>query len=867
MKPTLRVLLAGPLVLPVSAWGQQVTNLDLNLVYTTGTMIQDAIDDANSGNRLELSAGTYTEAVSLARDITIQGAGAVTWTASSGSRIIELDAGVAFTLDGITVSSAEPNRRAIDAGESGNRITIRNSTLDTFTTGNGGALSATDPLSIDITDTVFRGNGTPRALLNGGAIHVTSSVAVPVTLTDVTFDQIVASDDGGAIFARGVDLTCTRCTFDGTEGGIGGAIYAEDGNLAVTDSLFCGAQANSGGAIYGDGGGTLHANRFVESTASLDGGALYANGGTWDITNNHFLGNGGSAAIQGSGTSHLDIVNNLFLDGFGFGIDIGGGSSLDSGRYNWFHDNNGTIQGDTLDGTNTLIGDPLLVDWDNGHCDSDQLIPTPILSPLLDAGDPTIFDPDGSISDVGAFGGPDADPAYHVDSDGDGASFLHDCDDDNADSYPGNPEVCDAIDNDCNGLVDDNPEDIDTFYPDCDGDGEGTTDGALTQCFEPAPLSCGGDWISANQAGTTAGLDCDDDNALVNTSADESCTDGDQNCDGDDDFGATDGPTYFVDGDGDGYGGFAEPSCDTVPPPGYVEIGGDCNDLDGDIHPGATDDCGDGDDTDCNGGDGDDTNVLAWYPDTDHDGYGEDTTTPTLDCNDFGASGDYTTVDLALDCDDTSADINPEALEVCNGVDDDCNDISDDVLGTSTWYEDQDGDLFGNTAAPVESSCPPDAQWVAQGGDCNDGDTAIHPGAKESCNKIDDDCDGQLDAEDPDTSDVELVWEDWDADGYGACDEGDAACEPFAICPADRTENHASNADDCDDANAARNPSRQETPGNAIDENCDGSAPGNDGNTDDPGEDPGCQCTTSPRPGSLSIVGLLLLLSIRRRRP
>jgi MYXO-CTERM domain-containing protein len=153
---------------------------------------------------------------------------------------------------------------------------------------------------------------------------------------------------------------------------------------------------------------------------------------------------------------------------------------------------------------------------------------------------------------------------------------------------------------------------------------------------------------------------------------------------------------------------------------------------------------------------------------------------------------------------------------------------------------------------------------VADGGDCDDAEPAIHPGATELCNAIDDDCDEKLDAADG-AADAEPVWEDWDADGYGACDDGSADCASFLVCPADRTDNFADNADDCDDANASVNPSQQEKSGNVIDENCDGIVAGDD-STGGPGDDPGCNCTTTPTPGAFGAVGLLLLLTARRRR-
>ena len=61
------------------------------------------------------------------------------------------------------------------------------------------------------------------------------------------------------------------------------------------------------------------------------------------------------------------------------------------------------------------------------------------------------------------------DPSH--DFDGDGVTETDgDCDDTRAQVAPGLPEVCDALDNDCNGLADDAPTDPPVWYRDGDGD-------------------------------------------------------------------------------------------------------------------------------------------------------------------------------------------------------------------------------------------------------------------------------------------------------------------------------------------------------------------------------------------------------------
>lgn len=62
----------------------------------------------------------------------------------------------------------------------------------------------------------------------------------------------------------------------------------------------------------------------------------------------------------------------------------------------------------------------------------------------------------------------------------------------------------------------------------------------------------------------------------------------------------------------------------------------------------------------------------------------------------------------------------------------------------STCYADVDGDGYGN-ANKATFTCPAPSGYVSNGSDCNDGNAAIHPGASDVCNSVDDNCDGIID--------------------------------------------------------------------------------------------------------------------------
>lgn len=159
-----------------------------------------------------------------------------------------------------------------------------------------------------------------------------------------------------------------------------------------------------------------------------------------------------------------------------------------------------------------------------------------------------------------------------------------DCDDHNATVHPGAVEVCDELDNNCDGTID---EGVTTpYWPDVDGDTFGDLAGRVDVCVQPTGY-------------VTDFTDCDDTNAAAWPANPEVCDEADNNCDGAIDEGVQ--TTYFGDGDGDGWGDSSVTTAACAPPAGFVVSGGDCIDSDAAVSPAASEVCHDGLDNDCDG--------------------------------------------------------------------------------------------------------------------------------------------------------------------------------------------------------------------------------------------------------------------------
>jgi len=442
----------------------------------------------------------------------------------------------------------------------------------------------------------------------------------------------------------------------------------------------------------------------------------------------------------------------------------------------------------------------------------------------------------------------------NADADGDGHYGIayggDDCDDNDPNTYPGAPELCDGKDNDCDSIIDNK-----------DIDGDGYID-----------VSCGG-------------ADCNDLNADVNPDAPEICNGIDDDCDGladnidadedgfydaacggddcdDSDDTEFPGQVWYPDCDGDGYfSGTPVIACDeaeananspcldgNAPDGGWSHTpGGDCDDEDPTEFPGqmwypdcdgdgffssiaiiacdaaeanANSPCGDGlapdggwshtPGNDCDDDDPTEFPGQSWFPDCDGDGHFSNL--GIIACDEAEANA-YSP------CGDGQAPDGGWSYTPGN----DCDDEDAEEFPGQTWYPDCDGDghysyigiiacneAEANANSPCLDGQAPDGGWShVPGDDCDDEDAAEFPGQMWYP-----DCDG-----DGFFSDIPIIaCHEAEANANSPCLDGQAPDGGWSHVP----------GDDCDDEDPAVNPGAVEICDNLIDDDCDGDVDGDD---------------------------------------
>jgi len=321
------------------------------------------------GYTLDVAAGTWPAVVDLdGRDATIRGAGAET-----------------------TVLDAQ-GQGSVVVARSGEHLILEELTVTGGRATQGGGLHL-DNASVTLLDVTVRDN----VAVDGGGLFAAET---PLTCSGMRMVDNLSVHHGGGAFLSGfsttTDVVQSIVAGNQAPNGSGGGIFlTSHALLDVTNAVFADNLATAGGAISdaSSTGGTVlsYVTATFNQASSL--GAFYDAASARDAVVSHAIvaDNHGAAAIRTGVSVSLDQTFTLLHDNDDNYLSATGAVDPVHG-----------VDGNQIDSGDPALGDSDDMDWTN-----DQWWPDPTTSAAVDAGDPLLpSDPDGTVSDLGAFGGP-----------------------------------------------------------------------------------------------------------------------------------------------------------------------------------------------------------------------------------------------------------------------------------------------------------------------------------------------------------------------------------------------------------------------------------------------------------------------------
>ena len=468
--------------------------------------IAEAIASAGDGATIQIDPGAYTESVTVeATTLTFEGQPGVVWVPEKGPAL-RCAGGASCTVRDLTFDGAYRDQGIVVT--EGGSLSVSGSRFVRGLGYDGGAIEGANAATIEISDAVFYDN---EADHSGGHLHVEVADAVLVQRSAFVAGRALGQDGGGIRIDLVDDVALVGLWLAGNETyDDGGAVHITDvADASLRRSMLCDNVAPDQGGALGVRFSTIAlVGNIFSSNAARAGGGAFLQDSALTSRNNHFVGN--AATADGSAiasTLALDSINDLYAYNTGAIAHSDATAAL---SYDLFWENDGGNTNSTFTADTLVFGDPALGAWAKG-CDPEAM-ELQDGSEAIDAGAPEILDADGSISDIGATGGPEPyDPSTApIDADADGADAVVDCDDADPDRHPAAPEgPGDGVDQDCDGT--------ELCYLDGDGDGYGeakVVPSADYDCADPgeAPANndrCEGydDAIDTDGDGTPDGCD------------------------------------------------------------------------------------------------------------------------------------------------------------------------------------------------------------------------------------------------------------------------------------------------------------------------------------------------------------------------
>ena len=306
----LALALAAVSVQPFAA-----TTLTVSNINDTGPgALRSALAFAVSGDTIEFAPGvtgtialgstlTFTQSVNLNGP----GAGSLVLDGQGTVRVIDIAAGTAPVLSGLTIANGNADADAGGGVRNAGTLTV----TDSIFTGNaaeiGGAIINAPGAALAMERCTFQNNTSTFA---GGAILTFGAV----TVSDSTFSGNGAVRDGGVFDVQSsATAAVINSTFFGNHAGIAGGAIVAFGPVSIINSTLAGNTADSGAAIYAQSASLiLHNNVITDNASTSTAGAVYRTGTAAFAASNDVFYNNTAAGIEddqaGYGASNFIVA-------------------------------------------------------------------------------------------------------------------------------------------------------------------------------------------------------------------------------------------------------------------------------------------------------------------------------------------------------------------------------------------------------------------------------------------------------------------------------------------------------------------------------------------------------------------------------
>ena len=276
---------------------------------TSANKIQGAVNAAQSGDWINVLAGTYKENVVIGKSLTVNGAGAGKTIVDGHSSGTVFDLGLSNTptavnLFGMTIQGGNGKSVQVGPGQ--------------FATIGGGIQNYNCKLTV--ADSIISGN---TATWSGGGIH--NDIGSTLTLTGTTVTGNTATYLGGGIMNDHSNLimnsgsSITNNIVNSNDFSGGGGVYTDSGTMVMNGGTISGNKALGGevpfgGGVYIDGSTfTMNGGTISGNTAGFGAGGVYIDVGSIFNMNGGTI-SGNTAGVTGGGV-YSEINDKVTMNG------------------------------------------------------------------------------------------------------------------------------------------------------------------------------------------------------------------------------------------------------------------------------------------------------------------------------------------------------------------------------------------------------------------------------------------------------------------------------------------------------------------------------------------------------------------------